>query len=74
MFPTLGQPTGALEIPTDVASDNVERFVMLPRRKQASEDDLRDRIKAERRQRRVDAEGGRQRQAWLAANDEPTPF
>ena len=75
MFPALGQSTGELEIPADIAPDAVDRSVMMPRRRQTREDDLRDRIKAERRQRaELIAEEERQRQAWLAANYEPPPF
>ena len=76
MFPALGQSTGELDIPADIAPDgSVDRSVMMPRRKQTREDDLRDRIKAERRQRaELIAEEERQRQAWLAANYEPPPF
>lgn len=75
MFPALGQSTGELEIPADIALDTVDRSVMMPRRRQTREDALRDRIKAERRQRtELIAEEERQRQAWLAANYEPPPF
>ena len=48
---------------------------MMPRRKQTREQDRRDRINAERRERtELIAEEERQRQAWLAANYEPPPF
>lgn len=75
MFPALGRPTGQFEIPPDIAPDAVDKTVRMPKRKQTREDDLRDRIKAERRQRaELIAEEERQRQAWLAANYEPPPF
>ncbi|MGV0786384.1 HNH endonuclease signature motif containing protein [Mycolicibacterium sp. XJ2] len=75
MFPALGQSTGELEIPADTAPDTAVRSLMMPRRKQTREDDRRDRIKAERRQRaELIAEEERQRQAWLAANYQPPPF
>jgi len=49
--------------------------VMMPRRKQTREQDRRDRINQERRERtELIAEEERQRQAWLAANYEPPPF
>jgi hypothetical protein len=48
---------------------------MMPRRKQTRDQDRRDRITAERRQRsELIAEEERQRQAWLAENYEPPPF
>jgi hypothetical protein len=48
---------------------------MMPRRKQIGDQDRRDRINQERRQRtELIAEEERQRQAWLAVNYEPPPF
>jgi hypothetical protein len=48
---------------------------MMPRRKQTREQDRRDRINQERRERtELIAEEEQQRQAWLAANYEPPPF
>jgi hypothetical protein len=48
---------------------------MMPRRKQTREQDRRDRIDAERRERtQLIAEEERQRQAWLAATYPPPPF
>jgi hypothetical protein len=48
---------------------------MMPRRRQTREQDGRDRINQERRERtELIAEEERQRQAWLAANYEPPPF
>jgi hypothetical protein len=74
LFPTLKQSTGNLLMP--VLDDPVPNCgVMMPRRKQTREQDRRDRITQERRQRtELIAEEERQRQAWLAANYEPPPF
>jgi hypothetical protein len=75
MFPTLGQPTGALDIAPALDAPDTDRSVMMPRRKQTRAQDRRDRINQERRQRtELIAEEERQRQAWLAANYEPPPF
>jgi hypothetical protein len=75
MFPVLGQPTGELNIPTQRVSPDCDRSVMMPRRKQSREQDRRDRIKAERRERwELTTQEGRQRRAWLAATYEPPPF
>ena len=74
MFPTLAQSTGALPRPT-LDEPSRYRDVMMPRRKQTREQNHRDRINAERRERtELIAEEERQRQAWLAANYEPPPF
>jgi hypothetical protein len=75
MFPALGQSTGELAIPSSLQSPEGDRTVMMPRRKQTRDQDRRDRINAERRQRtELIAEEERQRQAWLAQNYEPPPF
>jgi hypothetical protein len=75
MFPALGQPTGELDIPPALQEPDADRSVMMPRRKQTRDQDRRDRINAERRERtELIAEEERQRQAWLAANYEPPPF
>jgi hypothetical protein len=75
MFPALGQPTGELDIPPTGAEAVADRSAMMPRRKQTRDQDRRDRINAERRERtELIAEEERQRQAWLAANYEPPPF
>jgi hypothetical protein len=75
MFPTLGQPTGELDIPPALQVPETDHTAMMPRRKQTREQDRRDRINAERRERtELIAEEERQRQAWLAANYEPPPF
>jgi Domain of unknown function (DUF222) len=74
MFPTLAQSTGELPLPT-LVEPSPYRTAMMPRRKQTREQDKRDRINQERRQRtELIAEEERQRQAWLAANYEPPPF
>jgi hypothetical protein len=75
MFPALGQPTGELDIPPALQVPDTDRSVMMPRRKQTRDQDRRDRINAERRERtELIAEEERQRQAWLAATYEPPPF
>jgi hypothetical protein len=75
MFPTLAQSTGELPIPPALAQPDTDRSAMMPRRKQTREQDRRDRINAERRERtELIAEEERQRQAWLAANYQPPPF
>jgi hypothetical protein len=75
MFPTLAQSTGELPIPPQLAQPDTDRSAMMPRRKQTREQDRRDRINAERRERtELIAEEERQRQAWLAQNYEPPPF
>jgi hypothetical protein len=58
-----------------VVSPDVDRSAMMPRRKQTRDQDRRDRINAERRERwELTAKEERQRRAWLAANYEPPPF
>ncbi|MDT5067249.1 MAG: hypothetical protein QOK02_3404 [Mycobacterium sp.] len=75
MFPVLGVSTGALDIPLQVPTPQGDRSVMMPHRTQTREEDRRDRINAERRQRsELIAEEERQPMAWLAANYEPPPF
>jgi hypothetical protein len=75
MFPTLAQSTGELPIPPALAQPDTDRSAMMPRRKQTREQDRRDRINAERRERtELIAEEERQRQAWLATTYEPPPF
>jgi hypothetical protein len=75
MFPALAQPTGELNIPPHVVPPDSDRSAMMPRRSQTREQDRRDRITDERRQRsELIAEEERQRQAWLAANYQPPPF
>ena len=75
LFPTLAQPTGELAGLMAVDEPTANRGVMMPKRKQTREQDRRDRINQERRERtELIAEEERQRQAWLAANYEPPPF
>jgi hypothetical protein len=75
MFPALAQPTGELDMPPHAVPRETDRSAMMPRRKQTRDQDRRDRINAERRQRtELIAEEERQRRAWLAANYEPPPF
>ncbi|MCW2627362.1 HNH endonuclease signature motif containing protein [Mycobacterium sp.] len=74
LFPALKQSTGELPIRL-VDEPGTNRALMMPQRKQTREQDRRDRITEERRQRsELIAEEERQRQAWLAANYEPPPF
>ena len=74
LFPTLARPTG--QLPDPVTDDpSPYRAVMMPKRRRTREEDRRDRITEERRQRtELIAEEERQRQAWLAATYEPPPF
>jgi hypothetical protein len=75
MFPALAQSTGELDMPPHAAPPDTDRSAMMPHRKQTRDQDRRDRINAERRQRtELIAEEERQRRAWLAANYEPPPF
>ncbi|MDV3124427.1 HNH endonuclease [Mycobacterium sp. 21AC1] len=74
LFPALAQPTGELSVPQP-EEPSAHRAVMMPTRKQTREQDRRDRIAAERRERaEIIAEQQRQHRAWLAANYEPPPF
>jgi hypothetical protein len=75
MFPTLAQSTGELPIVPAFAPPDTDRSVMMPRRKHTRDQNRRDRINAERRQRtELIAQEEQQRQAWLAANYQPPPF
>jgi hypothetical protein len=75
MFPALAQSTGDLDVPQSVQAPQADRSVMMPRRKQTRDQDRRDRITAERRQRHeLIAEEHRQRRAWLTTTYEPPPF
>ncbi len=74
MFPALAQPTGDMG-GIAVYAASVNRGVMMPRRKQTREQDRRDRIAQERRERtELIAEEARKRSAWRAANYEPPPL
>jgi Domain of unknown function (DUF222) len=75
MFPALAQSTGELHIAPHSVDPKIDRSAMAPRRTQTREQDRRDRINAERRQRlELNAEQQRQHQAWLAAHYKPPPF
>jgi hypothetical protein len=75
LFSALAQPTGELGLPPTLDAPETDRGVMMPKRRQTREQDRRDRINEERRQRtELIAEEERQRQAWLADNYEPPPF
>jgi hypothetical protein len=75
LFPLLKASMGELDLPPTLDVPETDRALMMPRRKQTREQDRRDRIVQERRQRtELIAEEERQRQAWLAANYEPPPF
>ncbi|HJT90343.1 MAG TPA: HNH endonuclease signature motif containing protein [Mycobacterium sp.] len=75
MFPALGQSTGELKFPPVLQAAETDRTAMMPRRKRTREQERRDRINAERRERtELIAEEERQRQAWLAQNYQPPPF
>jgi hypothetical protein len=75
LFPALAQPTGELDLTPTTGPPDANSTLMMPRRKQTREQDRRDRITQERRERtELIAEEKRQRQAWLAANYEPPPF
>ena len=61
--------------PAGLEMPDTDRSAMMPRRKQTRDQDRRDRISAERRQRvGTIADEEPRRQAWLAANYEPPPF
>jgi hypothetical protein len=75
MFGALAHSTGELAVPPALDVPDTDRSALMPRRKQTREQDRRERINAERRERaELIAEEERQRQAWLAANYEPPPF
>ena len=75
LFPILATPTGEVASSSPPAVSAAELLAKMPRRRQTREQDRRDRINAERRERtELIAEEERQRQAWLAANYEPPPF
>ena len=74
LFPTLAQSTGELPVPF-LDEPSPYRDAMMPKRKQTREQNRRDRITAERRQRtELITEEERQRHAWLATNYQPPPF
>ena len=51
LFPALAQPTGELGIPPTLDVPDTDRGVKMPKRKQTREQDRRDRINSERRER-----------------------
>ena len=73
LFSGLATPTGTVDAaPPEPSPD---RSAMMPRRKQAREQDRRDRVNRERLLRvEINAEVERQHQAWLTATYEPPPF
>jgi hypothetical protein len=74
LFPALAQPTADLGDIT-VPDPSPHRAMMMPTRRQTREQDRRDRITKERRERtELNAQEQRERQAWLAANYQPPPF
>ena len=74
LFPALRQSTGELNTLSAIDSPDTARGVMMPRRKQTREQDPRDRIANERRERtELIAEEECQRQAWLAPSTNHHP-
>jgi hypothetical protein len=77
MFPTLGQPTGNLNLSEPGApNENPHRSAMMPKRPHTREQDSQDRIAEERRLRAElnnDLDVERQHQAWLAEEYGPPP-
>ena len=78
MFPTLGQPTGDLNLPAEPepASQNPNRAAKMPKRSRTREQDHQDRIAEERRLRAElnnDLATERDYQAWLAEEHGPPP-
>jgi hypothetical protein len=74
MFPALTAPTGELADVT-VPDESPHRGLMMPTRRQTREQDRRDRITEERRQRKeLNTRQERKEWAWLAANVKPPPF
>jgi Domain of unknown function (DUF222) len=74
LFPALAQPTGDLGDIT-IPDESPHREVMMPTRRQTREQDRRDRITKERRERKeLNDQQERKHWAWLAANEKPPPF
>jgi Domain of unknown function (DUF222) len=74
LFPALAQPTGDLGDIT-IPAESAHRGVMMPIRRQTRDQDRRDRITQERRQRKeLDAQEEKKQWAWRRANEEPPPF
>ena len=75
LFSALKQSTGEVATRPAIDVPETDRGVMMPTRKQTRDQNRRDRIAQERRERtELIAEEERQRRAWLAANYEPPPF
>ncbi|OLO99132.1 hypothetical protein BVU76_27130, partial [Mycolicibacterium porcinum] len=75
LFPTLGTPTGELNLPEPEAP-SPNRGVKMPKRSHTREQDRQDRITEERRLRAElnhDIETERAYQAWLAEEHGPPP-
>lgn len=76
-FPVLAlaAPTGELVMPGGIQPSDIDRGVMMPRRKRTRAAERHSRITAERRinEERL-AEERRKQMALLARNDEPPPF
>ncbi|MFL6081636.1 MAG: hypothetical protein ACJ74F_00200 [Mycobacterium sp.] len=63
------------DIPPALDIQGTDRSAMMPRGKQTRDQDRRNRINQERRERtELIAQEKRQRQDWLAANYQPPPF
>jgi hypothetical protein len=74
LFPALTRPTGDLG-DLAVPEESPYRGMMMPTRRQTREQDRRDRIAKERKERiELNKQEDEQRQAWLAANYRPPPF
>ena len=75
LFPALKQSTGDLGLPPHTLDPRADRTALMPKRRRTREQQRRDRITTERRQRlELNAEQERQHQAWLAEHYEPPPF
>lgn len=74
LFPSLASSTGGLPDRMN-APDGSDKTAMMPRRTTTREQDRRDRVARERRQRmELDAQRDREHRAWLAETYEPPPF
>jgi hypothetical protein len=75
MFPALAQPTGDLG-DIEVPDESPHRGVMMPTRRQTRDQDRRDRITKERREReQLNAVERREKlNTWLHTRCEPPPY
>ncbi len=74
LFPALAHPTGDL-VDIAVPDESPHRGAMMPTRRQTRDQDRRDRITKERRQRKeLNNQQERKQWAWRATNYEPPPF